>query len=525
MRQIPFSPGLSVRELLETAGIRIRSGCRGNGACGLCLIRIESGAANPAIRSEQLLLSKEQIEGNIRFACQLMPRDDLSIRIIGITAKSNWRALIAADLPCLPSQPGSFPIGQSDPNTLGLAVDVGTTHISLTLWDLVQGIRVAGRIGYNPQAIYGADVVSRLIAAAESADNARRIAVATLDALSEGLKEMCIDNGLSPEQVTRVTVVGNTAMLILLTESDPQPLLQPSGWTSPINCRLKNPASWIRALGIHPKSVVEVALPLAGFVGSDLLAGLLATGLTQCPGSLLIDFGTNSEIALWDGAALWVTSAAGGPAFESSQVQYGMPAEAGAICHVNRHEDSLDIYYEVIGGGEAKGICGSGLVDLIACLRRSEDLTSIGRFAVSNPTSGFVIPSAGPALRLSHHDVDMFQRAKAGIGAGIATLLAEAKVKAGELNRVCVCGIFGRNLNIPNAQAIGLLPHIALKRVELCGNTALAGCERLLMVREEASAMAQLRRQAIIVNLSKAKDFETLFLENLYLQPIKDGAA
>jgi uncharacterized 2Fe-2S/4Fe-4S cluster protein (DUF4445 family) len=271
---------------------------------------------------------------------------------------------------------------------------------------------------------------------------------------------------------------------------------------------------------------VEVVSPLAGFVGSDLLAGVLAAGLTDSPGSLLIDFGTNSEIALWDGNTLWVTSAAGGPAFEDCQTQCGMAAEPGAIYRASRRQDSSGWNLETIGGesgdGEtAKGFCGSGLVDLIACLRHTGDLTKAGKFTDATCREGFPIEAGSAGLRLSRRDVDMFQRAKAAIGAGVATLLARAGMRIPDLTRVCVCGAFGQHLNPRNAQAIGLLPEIAAERVELLGNAALAGCERLLLSEAAAADLTLIRQRAAIINLSQHSDFDDLFLDNLYLQPLK----
>ena len=521
IRDIPFSRGLSVREILEGAGIRIRSGCRGNGACGLCLVQIESGATGPLDGNEQILLSQEQINGNIRLACGLFPKSDITIRIVGAAVESDWRMLTPGDIPCLPPRSNlSFP-DQPFPGALGLSVDVGTTHISISLWELARGVRIAGRIGSNPQADYGADVVTRLMAAAESPDNARQMTSSVIEAIAVGLREMCIDNGQMPQQVSRVRIVANTAMLTLLTESDPQTLLQPNSWALPISNTFNNAASWIRTLEIYQNAVVEIEQPLAGFVGSDLLAGILATGLTRFPGALLIDFGTNSEIALWDGAKLWVTSAAGGPAFETSRVECGMPGEIGAVSHVNLENGLLR--FDVIGGGTAQGICGSGLVDLIACLRRLGGLLPTGRFSAPDSQGGIALGIEGGPLRLSHSAVDMFQRAKAGIGAGIETLLSMARVRTEDLNRICLCGIFGSNLNILNAEEIGLLPAVAPGRVELCGNTALAGCERLVMLPKEASAMAYLRSHSTIVNLASVEDFEARFLENLYLKPMKNG--
>ena len=413
---------------------------------------------------------------------------------------------------------------QSTKAAYGLAVDLGTTHISLSLWDLKLGHRLSGLMGQNPQACYGTDVVTRLIAAGQSPEYSRMLARMALDAIHEALVDMCSRNGIDPENVIRATIVGNTPMLALLTETDSQLLLQPGSWTQPIHCRPDDPQTWVHILGINPDARIDVASPLAGYVGSDLLAGVIATRLTDQPGGLLIDFGTNSEMALWDGKNLWATSAAGGPAFESYQTQCGMPAETGAICSIDVGENSPGLQFKVIGGVDAIGLCGSGLIDLIAILRSNGDLTPIGKFAAPHSGKGFVVQGKNPSICLTKRDVDIFQRAKAAIGVGIKTLLTNAQMSAGELSRICICGAFGQSLNIRNAQAIGLLPETSCDRVELCGNTALAGCERLLLSPTISADLELLRKRATVINLSQSSDFETLFLENLYLQPLKvDG--
>ncbi|MGA2191883.1 MAG: ASKHA domain-containing protein [Nitrospirota bacterium] len=519
-REISFTEGSSLRELLYEAGLRVRSGCLGNGACGLCLVRIEAGDAGEPTTNERLSLSPEQIGANIRLACQLMPKGDLSIRIIA-ASKTNWRDLTPGDLPCAPP-PLKRPAGAKSIETAyGLAVDLGTTHISLSLWDLKQGRRLSGRIGLNPQSCCGSDVVTRLIAACESPDNARKIAGMPLDAVCEGLLDMCSREGFGLKDVVKVFIVGNTAMLALLTESDPRTLLQPGSWTLPVALRPDCPKGWAGVVGLHPEAAVEVVSPVAGFVGSDLLAGVVATRLTDQPGSLLIDFGTNSEMALWDGNTLWVTSAAGGPAFESCGMKSGMPAEPGAIYRVDRHEGSGELSFQVIGGGEPKGFCGSGLVDLVALLRSTGELKPTGKFASPYPEDGFVVKPEGPAIRLTKGDVDMFQRAKAAIGVGIKTLMGMARIGSADLRRVFVCGVFGTRLNTLNARLVGLLPDIPDERIELCGNTALAGCEHLLLSAEVKEELELLRERASIINLSSISDFEELFLENLYLQPLR----
>ena len=519
-REILFEPGTSVLELLEGAGFLIRTGCRGDGACGLCLVQIEAGETSDTTKNERLILPTEQLASNYRLACQLKPTNDLQLRIINRVSTFNWHDLPADCLPCSSLHLNSLAEVPSAKTSYALAIDLGTTHISLSLLDLKSGRRLYGRVGPNPQSLYGTDVVTRLIAAGDSPVNARRLACLPLEAVAEALREMGLRDGFWPANIAQVAIVGNTAMLSLLTGADPRKLLQPENWTLPVECKAEQPQTWISLLEIHSQATVEVISPLAGFVGSDLLAGVVATRLTEQPGSLLIDFGTNSEMALWDGHTLWVTSAAGGPAFEGCGIQCGMPAEPGAIYHFGGPQSSDGLQFQVLGGGVAKGFCGSGFVDLIAYLRDNGELTRTGSFT-SDRHAGYIVLGTDPVIRLTKKDVDTFQRAKAAIGAGVSTLLFKAQLSAIELNRICVCGAFGRNLNVRNAQRVGLLPDLTEGCVELCGNTALAGCERLLLSSIGSAELVSLRRKATIINLSQASDFDALFLENLYLQPFK----
>lgn len=482
-------------------------------------MQIEAGDIGSPTKNEILTLAPEQLAQNLRLACQLMPENDLHVRIMNTVSDSGWRDLAPGCLPCTPSLlPPLAGQPPTDPG-YGLAIDLGTTQISLSLWDLKRGHRLHSRIGPNPQSHYGADIVTRLIAAGESPENAQRLARLPLEAVAEAFQQMRSPG--EPQEIVQVAVVGNTAMLALLTGAKSRPLLQPHNWTRPMVFRVEQPETWVSVLGIHPQAAVEIVSPVAGFVGSDLLAGVVATRLTEQPGGLLIDFGTNSEMALWDGQTLWVTSAAGGPAFECCGIQCGMPAEPGAIYRFGEPHGSDGLHFQVLGGGEAKGFCGSGLVDLIACLRQSGELTATGGFASPQHADGYVVLQTDPAICLTKRDVDTFQRAKAALGAGVTTLLARAQLSATELSRICVCGAFGQNLNVRNAQRIGLLPDTPPEGVELCGNTALAGCERLLLSPAESAKLASIRKQAAIINLAEEPDFDALFLENLYLRPLK----
>ncbi len=520
-RKITFPGGLPLRKILEGAGLLVRSGCTGNGACGLCLVKVEKGNDGNLTKNERLLLSASQINEHIRMACQMAPQGDLSIRIIDEGAKSAWRELPQESGRPITAKSGQGTGTASPGKTFGLAVDLGTTHISFSVWDMAQGKRVFGRAGLNPQSRFGSDIITRLTAASESPEKARIMGRLPLEAINGALADGCAENRMHPADIRHVRFVGNTPMLALLTCSSPAALLRPDQWTRPFDCAAADAPVFAAALGIHQQASVKAVLPFAGFVGSDLLAGVLATGLMSAPGSLLMDFGTNSEIALWDGTTLWVTSAAGGPAFEGYGIRCGMPAGPGAIFRASRRLDGGGVDFHVTGGVRARGICGSGLVDLIASLCVTGELAANGKF--TGGITSYPVQEKDPAICLYKPDVDMFQRAKAATGAGVRILLEMAGINAGRLNRVCICGDFGRNLNVANAQRIGLLPDVTPGKVEICGNTALAGCEDVLLSLRKAQELEQIRKRASIVNLSRAPRFEDFFLDGLYLRPIPDG--
>jgi uncharacterized 2Fe-2S/4Fe-4S cluster protein (DUF4445 family) len=337
-RRIPFETGRSVRDILDTTDLRVRSGCDSSGVCGFCLMRIDGGQGGAPTANERVHLTTDALDQGIRLACQVIPTQDLQISILAPAPKSHWRSLPddagqrMGQIPALPWK--DLPPEVSVP--YGVAVDLGTTHITLALYELSSGKRLAGRYGLNPQMRYGADVMTRLVAASDSPEKARAMSQQIVAAIGEALFDMAVREGINIGRVVRLTLVGNTAMLALLSGKNYDLLLQPSHWMSPVDCLPDRPDRWAVPLGIHPRAWIEIIPPIAGFVGSDLLAGMVATHLIENePGGLFIDFGTNSEMALWDGQVLWVTSAAGGPAFEGSGISCGAPADPGAIYRVS----------------------------------------------------------------------------------------------------------------------------------------------------------------------------------------------
>ena len=510
-RSFSFEAGRSVKDILDGTDVRVRSGCPGLGTCGLCRIRVVEGEHGVPTLHEQILLTADERGLGTRLGCQVFPPGDLRIEVLALAQRSPWRSLL--DEPRLnlgPEDLAEFPAG-----ALGVAVDLGTTHISLALYDLAGGRLLAGRHGQNPQADLGADVISRLQAAKGDPDQAHAMSQLVLQAVAEGLFDIASREGIDLKRVSRIALVGNTPMLALLAERNYEQLLHPSQWDLSLDCRPADPGAWAAPLRIDPAARIEVLPPLAGFVGSDLLAGVAITRLTRDGvGALFIDFGTNSEIALWDGGTLRVTSAAGGPAFESG-ISCGMPAEPGAV-----HQVGPDFQVSVLVGQEPQGLCGSGLVDLVANLLRTGLLNARGQFSPAVSPEGFPMVLGKGGLILTRRDVDLLQRAKAGVGAGVRVLMNQAGMAGRDLGRVCVGGIFGRFLDVANAQAIGLLPVTPADRVELCGNTALAGCAEALLSPAARDRLDAIRDRAKLINMANCPEFDDCFLENLFLRPL-----
>jgi len=529
-RTIFFETGSSLREILDVTDIRVRSGCRGYGSCGLCKVLIEEGSVNSPTSNESLLLTQEMLEQGIRLACQISPMQDISIRIINTAPKSDWRSLSSDSYFQHFSGFHMFKrVCENIQNFLGLAVDLGTTHISVTLWDMVEGKRLTGRTGLNKQCVFGSDVMTRVIAATQSEEYSHEISYLAVDSIGQAILDICSREGYDSRRIRRVSIVGNTAELGLLSEKNYDLLLQPKFWTSEIDCQPVNTLQWCILWNIFEDAVVDVISPLAGFVGSDLLAGIMATEMTvnsqdtsslRPQACLLIDFGTNTEIALWDGARLWVTSAAGGPAFEGSGLSCGMPASPGAIYQIEQNKTRFGFTFKVIAGDEPEGICGSGLVDLLAGLLDAKIINAKGKFTEKITDEGFVIHKGHNTIAVKSQDIDVLQRAKGAIGAGIQCLIQSSGTDLKTLEKIYVCGAFGKCLNIKNAQKIGLLPQIPETSVQLCGNTALAGCEMLLLSSTIEQELKCLREKSCIINMSDYPEFDNLFMENLYLRPM-----
>ncbi|WKY47906.1 ASKHA domain-containing protein [Eubacteriaceae bacterium ES3] len=511
--KIKFRTGQTIRQIIDATRFRIYTGCRGNGACGQCQVRILNGEVNAPTISETTGLLKQQLNSGIRLACQAIPLGDVVIECTHRICETEIRYIAEADYSKETVEIlNSFNwAGQEPVSKYGLAVDLGTSNIRVSLWDLGKRKRITGRIGSNKQGEFGSDILRRIRAACEDEKNVQVMSRLVREFLGEVIEDIEKKEFINKKEIGKVTVVGNTAMLTLLTGQNYQLMLNPENWEKEIACEFVDQALWSAELGIANEAEIEVIQPLYGFVGSDLLASvLMAQMVTDDRISLLVDFGTNSEIALWDKKCLWVTSASGGPAFEGYGIRFGMPASPGAVCQV----DSLDQQeaFQVVDGRTAVGLCGSAVVDMIALGLEAGVVSEKGKLNVSDGRL-----SMTDDIFLDERDIDVFQRAKSAVGSGISCLLDQAHVK--EIERLIIAGSFGRYLNEEHARAVGLIP--GAKKVEIYGNAALQGCELMLLSPQLKDFVNKIRNGIKIINLSNYSEFDEVFINNLFLKKME----
>ncbi len=418
--------------------------------------------------------------------------------------------------------------GDTTARRFAIAFDLGTTTVVATLLDLDSGQPVAVRSMLNRQQPYGADVITRISATMMDDGALGALRERAHETVSELVDEVCAEGGVEPREVYEITVCGNVTMMQLALGIDPEPLSMAPFVVSTHSF----PPALASDFGVevHPRAPAFVFPSLGAYVGGDIVAGMLATGLTRDQRlRLFIDVGTNSEIALGSNERVLATAAPAGPAFEAAQIKCGMRAAEGAIEGIKINGDSLEL--EVIGDVEGVGMCGSGLVDAVAELVHCGLLDHSGRFipdeeaVTSHPGLAERLTKIGEervfmlndSVYLSQRDVRELQFAKASIATGWMILLAELGVSPGDITQVLLAGSFGAYLTPLSAVRIGLVPPLALPRIVSAGNVAGEGAKiAALSLRERAEAYSILR-EVEYVELSGRADFNDMFIDQLAL--------
>lgn len=413
------------------------------------------------------------------------------------------------------------------------AIDIGTTTVTVWLVDLITGKVAAQAAQYNNQIARGEDVVSRIIFAGKDGgqEDLRNRVVDTINELLEkACKRVKSDLPPQPNQILKATIVGNSTMIHLVLGIPPENIrLMP--FTTTVNQVPLLTGSEV-GLIIHPEATVDCLPGVASYVGADITAGVLSSGVDDTEKvTLFMDVGTNGEIVL--GSREWLVTCAcsAGPAFEGAGVASGMRATKGAIEDIWINDSTLEPTFRVIGAEKPRGICGSGLIALLAEMFLTGVIDKAGNFADASKTPRirqgehgweYVICSAdqtsdGKDIVITHVDVDNLLRAKAAIYAGFSVLANSVGIPLDWVEQVLIGGSFGKYINVEKAIEIGLLPDLAWDKFQFLGNTAVRGAYLALLDRQARQRVKEIASRMTYIELSADNTFYDAFMSALFL--------
>jgi len=595
-KRITVPSGVGFREALAGAGIPINTPCGGLGKCGKCLVQVIEGEF-PVTDADRRYISPERLSQGYRLACQMKVTSDCVVfvpeetrirakRILSygvereveldpqvrkiflkldgptvednvshserirrelgmedlrfdhralrdlhpILSENNFSATYVLDGETVISVEG----GDTSGAILGMAFDIGTTTVVGKLFDLRTGEGLSYASAMNPQATFGEDVVSRINYAITDPNGLSRLQSKVVEVINMIISEACSQAGVTADQVYEVVAVGNTTMNHLLLGINPASLASSPYVpvvTDPIRVRASE-------LGIRiNRSGMLYTLPnIAGFVGSDTIGVILATGLMESGKiRLAIDIGTNGEIVVGSKERLISCSTAAGPAFEGARISQGMRAADGAIEGVMIEDGKVSV--KVIGGVAPRGICGSGLFDAVAQLLMNGIVDPTGRILDPEELNGKVprslsrlierdgsgnrfilVPAEGGRreVALTQRDIREVQLAKGAISAGVRILLKDLGLDAGDIDEVLIAGAFGNYIRKEHAIRVGVIPPVPLEKVVFVGNAAAVGAQMALLSREVREKAVEAAEFTEYIELAGRPDFQAEFAEAMF---------
>lgn len=506
--------------VLARAGFVLNTRCGQKGLCRGCEVRLAGGetvkscqmAAATAIGSTIFIPERSLIQGSISVAVDFQPKCGFELR------------------------PLFEPANGRD---LGICIDIGTTTVVMALVDLGDGKILDRASSYNAQVRMGEDVLTRIDACTKSSEavveGQRLMLEETLTVL---WSELMRDTGVDGNRLAGAVVAGNTTMLHLFAGKDPStmgkvpftPLFLEAQWMSHTSF------PWLQPLWEGAGEMPWYLLPgYAAYVGADIAAGWLASGMVDEDGTrLLIDIGTNGEILLQHNGVLSGCATAAGPAFEGTHLSWGTRAIEGAVSRIHGNLlDPASVRFEHVGRGKprAPGFCGSAYIDFMALGAESGLLQSSGRFDTAlAETNGISLvlgkygrawllnPEDPEGPSISDADIALLLQAKAAIAAGVEILLNQSGVKRADIGRVYLAGGFGLNIGIESAITCGLLAGFKREQIEVVGNSSLGGAYVCMLDRERAAQLEHSARGVRIIELNEDPDFEDTYIDYLNLE-------
>ena len=522
-----LGPEESLFERAEALGIHVPTSCVKQGKCRECLVEVEAGADLLSPPAPQ----ESHLEGRFRLACRTRLVESGEVRChtlrrgaLRIETETEGLDESRVRLDPAVTRDGRHvlldgePLAEAEGPLHGLAIDVGTTTVALRLYDLGSGRLVATHSFENPQRFGGSDIMARIHYDGEH--GGRLLQRTLLGYLTRAITSLPAD----PLTIYELVVVGNPTMRDLFFGLDVQPIgVMPYRSTTEAALHDGRAATTSLAvearrlrLPVFPKARVY-GLPLVGsHVGADAAACLLATGIGEGDElAAIVDIGTNTEAIIGNRERLLAASCPAGPAFEGGGVSFGMPALTGAVERVRLRDDG-GVALEVIGEAEPIGLCGSGLVDLLSELRRTDRMNAQGRF--NDDSHAFEL---GHGLSLSEPDVNELAQAKGANAAGVRVLAESYGVPLQRIERLYLAGGFARHIDTAAARRIGLVPDLADDRIVKVGNAALLGASMALLSRSRRAELEALVRRVEHVRLETHPHFFEFFVEGCQFEPFR----
>ena len=509
----------SLLRILQGKNEYISAPCNGNGTCGKCVVRFQSGATEPSVRDREIF-SEKQLEEGYRLACQSYPTGVYEIEIPQkeeeIEVLSGWEEKKETLGECRKAENsthGRNCAERSEQAGYGICMDIGTTTLAAVLVDLTAQEECQTAVSVNHQRAYGSDVLSRI--SASNSGKKWEIQRCIRQDLQKLIRELLQKEKITEQQIQRIVIAGNTTMCHLLRGFSCETL-----GVAPF---LPVDLSWMEGsaadfLGMKELDTKVVILPgISAFVGADIMAGIAKMNMHRSEGyHLLLDIGTNGEMVLGNCRHMYVTSTSAGPAFEGGNISCGMAGIPGVISHVFM-EETGKAGFQVIGeaDGENKkkqqaiGICGTGMIDLVYELREHQMIDEHGTYSDLYFDTGYELAEK---VKFTQNDIRELQMAKAAIRAGVDILVKKAGIAFDEVDDCYLAGGFGTKIDITKAAGIGLIPkELEVKTIPV-GNTVLAGTKEVLLGRISKDELEKIQTMADVINLAEENDFEELYL-------------
>ena len=510
--------GTLLADAAAHAGIKIDRHCGGAGVCGKCRVReITPGLLEPLTETEKKFFSPKEIQDGIRLSCCAAISGSGTVEVIDIVSSSGHQILkgFSKDTPIT---------WQPDKGGYGIAVDIGTTTVVCYLADLSRHKELDSYSFLNPQVSFGDDVISR-IAFSSQPEGLTRLQNAITKEMDCAIGVLAEKNHLAKEVITEIVIAGNTVMEHLFVGVSPEAIgrspYKPEFLThEPIKAQSIG-------LNISTDGIVKMLPNVAGYVGADIVAGVAALGMDKEPKMrLLVDIGTNNEIVIGSEKGMFCCATAAGPALEGARILYGMRASTGAIEKVSLGENGLE--YKTIGGAQAKGLCGSGLVDAIALLVKNKIINKSGRMQKheecldpriksrlgtdANGMVRFLLTDTENPVYLTQKDIREVQLAVGAIKVGIEVMLENQGINLEEVDEVLLAGAFGNNIDIESAIVVGLLPNVEHHKIIGVRNSSGYGAFLSLASADFCASAQTAMEKMQYVELSTLPDFQKRFV-------------